>query len=486
MSELLAQKRELIWLLEEKQRRELRRKFFRMFPEEGPYARDFYQKHTDFFALGAEKKYRLFFGPNGCGKSEGCGAYETTCHLTGLYPEWWVGKRYNRPIQAWAAGDTSKTLRESLQPKLFGTTGMQGTGIIPGDLIGKIANKNTDTIDFALIQHVSGGWSKLVIKSYEEGRASFQASDVDWIWLDEEPPPEVYTECVQRFRGHTREGGLIITETPMYGVSEVFSWFVPAYSIDYNEEEYAQSGRGCIHCTWDDVPHITDDEKREKKLNTLAHELSARTEGLPDAGGAMVFGFPEDEFVIEPMRGGIPKWWPRICGLDIGWDHPTAAAWGAHDRDTDTLYIYSDYKMSRKLPSEHISALKARGLRIPIAIDPSAKKTDPVSGESAYLAYTDKKNGLRVRLANNAVDEGLRALYTRFANGKIKVVSTCTDWIKEYRNYRTDKRNQIIKVNDDLMDATRYLNMELAHATILTDVERHAPNMQENTFGIFG
>lgn len=85
-----------------------------MFPEEGQYRRENYPKHMEFFALGARKPYRMFLGPNGVGKSESCGAFELVSHITGEYRSWWPGKRYNRPIKAWAACDTNKTLRESL------------------------------------------------------------------------------------------------------------------------------------------------------------------------------------------------------------------------------------------------------------------------------------------------------------------------------------------------------------------------------------
>ena len=79
---------------------------------------------------------------NRVGKTEGVGGYERTLHLTGAYPPWWEGRRFERPIAAWAAGKTNETTRDIVPAKLFGRvegTGSRkrfsGTGLVPGDAI---------------------------------------------------------------------------------------------------------------------------------------------------------------------------------------------------------------------------------------------------------------------------------------------------------------------------------------------------------------
>ena len=63
------------------------------FLDEGPFRYQAYPKHMEFFKQGANNTERLFMAANRVGKSVG-GAYEATCHLTGLYPHWWEGKRF--------------------------------------------------------------------------------------------------------------------------------------------------------------------------------------------------------------------------------------------------------------------------------------------------------------------------------------------------------------------------------------------------------
>jgi hypothetical protein len=71
-----------------------------------------------------------------------CGAAELAFHLTGGYPEWWNGKRFDKPVRAWAAGVTAETTRDVLQEKLIGPPFREvewGTGMIPKAAIAGVA-----------------------------------------------------------------------------------------------------------------------------------------------------------------------------------------------------------------------------------------------------------------------------------------------------------------------------------------------------------
>lgn len=164
---------------------------------------------------------------NRVGKTEGVGGYETTLHLTGRYPHWWDGRRFDRPTDWWAAGDTSKTTRDIIQAKLLGPVRDIGSGLIPrGDLL-KTTPKQTiaDAVDMIFVKHVSGGISQIGLKSYNEGRSSFEGTEKDGVWLDEEPPLDIYTECL--IRTMTNNGILILTFTPLLGMSETVLQFLP-------------------------------------------------------------------------------------------------------------------------------------------------------------------------------------------------------------------------------------------------------------------
>jgi len=247
----LDKQRQLYVLLKEQQRRQSRRRIDTFYPTTGPLSYDNYPKHYELFAAGKTHPERCFMAGNRVGKSEGGGGFETALHLTGLYPDWWPGYRFDRPVKAWMAGKTNETTRDIVQAKICGPVRYEGskrvlagTGLIPGDMIGEISFKQgvKDMLDTVYVKHVSGGWSQLQVKSYQQGRGSFEGTEQDLIWLDEEPPLDIYGECV--IRTMTTHGMVILTFTPLEGMSEVVLQFLPRGVMRQLKEEAKQESEG--------------------------------------------------------------------------------------------------------------------------------------------------------------------------------------------------------------------------------------------------
>ena len=99
--------------------------------------------------------------------------------------------------------------------------------MVPGERLGPVTWKHgvSDLADTVKVQHVSGGWSTLGFKSYQQGRGSFEGTAQDGIWLDEEPPLDVYGERIVRTA--TTDGVVLLTFTPLEGMSEVVIGFLP-------------------------------------------------------------------------------------------------------------------------------------------------------------------------------------------------------------------------------------------------------------------
>ena len=201
------------------------------FPDEGPLSWREYRKHYNFWAAGPEHVERCFMAANRIGKTV-CGGYEATCHLAGEYPDWWPGLTFDTPTHIWIAGDTAETVRDIIQPLLFGERGNWGTGLIRARDIDEVRMRrgNPDAIESAWIRH-PGGFSSLLFKSYEQGRKSFQGTHMDLIWMDEEPSMAIFSECQLRVMATNREGSnsgsLMCTFTPLLGMSEVVLYFMP-------------------------------------------------------------------------------------------------------------------------------------------------------------------------------------------------------------------------------------------------------------------
>src|SRR5690348_8058531 len=117
-----------------------------------------YDKQRQFFNLGDSVRERLLMAGNQVGKSE-AGAFEAACHMTGLYPPWWKGRKWDRPVRCWFAGETSTAVRDIQQKKLCGEPGVDteyGAGLIPRECFAdkpSLARGVTDAYDTIQVKH---------------------------------------------------------------------------------------------------------------------------------------------------------------------------------------------------------------------------------------------------------------------------------------------------------------------------------------------
>lgn len=403
-----------------------------------------YPVHMEFFRAGVDHRERLFLAGNRCGKSEGVLCYEVALHMTGLYPDWWHGRRFSRPVKVWLGGDTSTTVRDIIQQKLIGDLGNVGTGLIRGDLIVDTTNKRgvPDAVEIVKVKHVSGGISVCALKSYDQGREAWQGTEQDIVGLDEEPPPDVYSEAV--IRTMTTGGMVLSTYTPMKGMTEVTESFL---SVD------KPSSKWYCTATWDDVGHLDEKTKKELWDSIPIHERESRAKGIPTIGVGKIYPVDIESLLIDPIE--IPKHWVKGYALDVGWNK-TAALWGALDRDSDTLYLYSEHYMGQAEPAVHASAIKGRG-KMTGFIDPASRGRSQHDGQQLLQMYRDE--GLTLLPADNAVEAGIFTVYQRMTSGRLKIFKTLVNLQKELGVYHRDEHGKVVKKNDHLLDCKRYLCM---------------------------
>jgi hypothetical protein len=208
---------------------------------------------------------------------------------------------------------------------------------------------------------------------------------------------------------------------------------------------------------WSDVPHLDAKTQAELLASTPPHLRDARSKGIPALGAGAIYPVPESEILVDDFQ--IPAYWPRAYGLDVGWNK-TAAVWGAHNRETDVLYLYSEYYRGQAEPSIHAAAIKARGEWIPGAIDPASRGRSQADGQQLWQLYCDL--GLLLTKADNKVEgngpeSGIYTVWERLSTGRLKVFKSLQNWLSEYRIYRRDLNGKIVKENDHLQDAARYL-----------------------------
>jgi phage terminase large subunit-like protein len=394
---------------------------------------------------------------NQVGKTWAAG-FELAMHATGLYPDWWEGRRWDRAIVGWAAGVTGESTRDNPQRILLGRPNTWGTGAIPKSSLLDCSSARglADAVDSIRVRHVSGDVSTIQLKSYEKGREKWQGETLDFVWFDEEPPADIYMEGLTRTNA---TGGMtLITFTPLLGMTEVVRRFLLEKPGDCHVTSMT------IH----DAEHYTDEQRAAIIATYPEHERKARTEGIPQLGSGRVFPLGQEDIQCDPFE--IPKHWVQIGGLDFGWDHPSAGVRIAWDRDADCIYVMAAHRARQQTPLIFAGAVKPWGVWLPWAWPHDGLQHDKGSGDQLAKQYRDQGlNMLKVRATfedgTNGVEAGIAEMLDRMQTGRLKVFANLNDWFEEFNLYHR-KDGQIVKLNDDLLSATRYALMMKRYAVM--------------------
>jgi phage terminase large subunit-like protein len=470
------QRRKALELLKERERWAQQNRVLLMFPDDGPLRRELYPKHTQFFAYGATYRLRCFMAGNRVGKTEAA-LTEAVYHLTGDYPHWWVGKRFARSIRGWLVGETAKLVREGIQEKLLGPWGEFGTGLLPAANIGKWTPKQgvAESVDTLTIKHRAGGWSRVELKSYDQGVESFASVERELILLDEEPPENILNECVMRTM--TTGGIVMLPFTPLKGVTRVVhKFFTNGKPVEGPVSDGAgvPVTRALVMAGWDHAPHL--DEKAIAELSAQykdkPHELKARKHGIPELGSGLVFPVPEDSITVQPFE--IPQHWVRIAGMDFGWDHPMGAVELAWDRDKDVIYVIKDFGEREMTPLNASHSLKMWGTWLPWAWPHDGKQSGGKFDAKDQRTLRDIYHGHGMDMltehatfpdGGNGVEAGIMDMLERMQTGRWKVFSSCIKWLAEFRTYHREG-GLIVKLDDDVISASRYAYMMRRYARL--------------------
>ena len=405
---------------------------------------------------------------------------ELSYHATGLYPDWWEGRVFKRPVQIWACGTTNELTRDVFQSELFGCPATFpasfGTGSIPKkclDIDGIIKKPQIpNAFSQVRVKHVSGGYSTITMKSYDSKKRAFMSKAVDIIALDEEPPVDIMSSCLVR-QVNKINSLLKMTFTPENGMTDVVSQFM-------ND---LQPGQALIQATWNDAPHLTEEKKKKILAAIPIWERDMRSKGIPVFGDGLVFPISDDAVSVPVFK--IPDHWRRLAGLDIGgWNHPTACVWGAYDDDTDIIYITDTYKSDNKSLAEHASSIRSRGKEVLIAYPHDAERADRGGDKVAQQYRVEGCNMMHTHFTNppsdgemagkggNAIAPGLIEMFNRMLGGRLKIFNHLHDWFKEKAMYHTTNGN-LVRKNEDLMSASRYMVMSIIRFGIAKNSFRH-------------
>ena len=205
-----------------------------------------------------------------------------------------------------------------------------------------------------------------------------------------------------------------------------------------------------IQAGWSDVPHLSEQAKKEMLDATPPYLRDSRSKGIPDLGAGAIYPLAQEDYITD--RKPDPAW-PRAYGLDVGWNE-LAAVWLAFDRENAFAIAYDEYFRGEAEPAVHAAAIKSKGDWIPGAIDPAALGASQLDG-SKYIEVLGEL-GLTLTPADNAVTAGLTKVWNLLSTGQLKIAAHCTRLLKQMKMYRRDERGRVVKKDDHGPDALRY------------------------------
>lgn len=430
-----------------------------LFPEDGLLSIHRYPKHIEFFSAGGLYKHRMIMAGNRSGKSY-LSCYEVACHLTGIYPIWWDeigGKRLSRACDWVIIGEETKLLRLSIVDTLLGPLDARGTKMIRRtnlDLASLTETKKSETtISSFRVKHISGAYCNVEFRTYEMPRTSFQAFTAN-ILFDEEPPEDIYLECLMRPLTLGIDGMTIMNFTPMKGPTKLLTNFLEGHP--YTTGPISES-KHLTHFSMDDAPHLSAEDIESEMKNIPVYMRDARRKGLPMAGEGLIYPWKEELIFIDPLPYTIPDDWKRFFALDYGWEKPTAIAWFVIDPNTDIVYQYAEHYVSEQPVSTHARAIhqmnNLAGFDIPGVCDPSRGGKGLTDGSVPGDLYRDQF-GIDMISAKNSILAGHATVYQRIVDSKFKVFKNCMNTCNEWRGYAMKKGKPTGE--DHLMDCWKY------------------------------
>ncbi len=402
-----------------------------------------------------QKRNRWVFGGNRTGKTE-CGAVEVVWLATGTHPY----RPNKKDTFGWVVSLSTKVQKEVAQEKILKYLDKS----FISEIIMNSGKKNSPeygVIDTIVVKNVFGGFSKISFKTCEEGREKFQGTSLDYVWFDEEPPEDIYSECVMRVLD--KKGDIFGTMTPLKGQTYIYD---KIYLNPTGDPEIF-----CMFMEWNDNPYLSQAELARLNSTLSEEELTARRYGrfIMNLTSLVYKEFDPSINIIEPIS--LPHEYYDNISIDPGLNNPLSAHFYACDYDGN-IYVVAEHYMAEQNVEYHASKIKeiAASLgwpkrkdgRLEALIDSAANQKTLSSSKSVSELFFE--NGIAVNPnVNKDLFAGISRVksYLKSADGRSRlfIFSSCVNLIREIKSYHWGDGDRPVKTDDHCLDELRYYLM---------------------------
>lgn len=432
-----------------------------------------FEHQRRFFRTGPISDRRGILAANRIGKTVST-CYEVAYHLTGRYPSWWDGKRFDKPITAMVAGESWGQVALVLQQELLGTPDVKlvdniGSGAIPREsiILDTMRNDGANCLGVE-IRHTSGAPSYLLFANYTQEVRSLQGFKINLAVFDEQPPDDFFSEIVTRTA--TTQGQVLCSFTPLKGLNGLVSKFW------YGEEGYEH-----IRVSWDDVPEydpwgepfLLMSTRQQLERDYLPHERDARRHGKPVMGKGAVFQiknwptYRTGDFDFKSMSG-----LERILALDLGLinDRTVISLMYWHPREQEAwlhsqIVVKGTEEANPMSYINHLMRPEVFGCPIVLPADASTKGRYTMSSQSIRELFESYELNVWHKPIMNPQDAegrvtnhksyGINIMRQMLELGTLHINENCVEFLKEAQNYYVDPQGRFSDP-DDAIDSARY------------------------------
>lgn len=401
-----------------------------------------------------KKRNRWVFGGNRSGKTE-CGAAEAVWIARGNHPY----RKNKKDTFGWVVSLTAQVQRDVAQRKILHYLRPDWIE----DIVmtsGRKDNPQTGVIDQIVVKNVFGGTSVIGFKSCDQGREKFQGSSLDFVWFDEEPPEDVYEECLMRLID--KKGEVFGTMTPLKGLTFLYE---KIYLNPKNDPEIWYE-----FMEWSDNPYLSKEEIKRLEATMDETTLQSRRYGKFCTREGLVYPeFDESVHVIKPFS--IPKEWQDTLSIDPGLKNPLSAHFYCTDFDGNVYVVAEHYRAGEDVDfhARAIFALADRlgwkrdeKGRLHALIDPAAGQRTLASSKSVSELFYERGILVNPRV-NKDVFTGIAQVksYLNPKNGlpNLYIFENCVNLIREFKGYFWGNDEAPVKRDDHAMDELRYYLM---------------------------
>ena len=442
--------------------------------------------------INAASKETMLTGANQAGKSTAL-MMKFTYHVTGLYPSWYTGVRFNKPINCALGGETAQSTRDLLANRLLGPPEDRGAGYLPADsfepaditrMTGGVANQ----IDYFRVKHYDengecDGYSKAYVFSYSTGWRRLQGYSLDLVAIDEEPDMMVYEELSART--NATGGHVDIAMTPLQGETELYLMFEGA------DGEIKQ----LINYDINKATHMAESQ-REHLLKKYENNpfAEARLYGRPVASQGLIYNVPQVNIPCEDFQ--LKKYYKQIIVIDLA---HTVGKWAAVklavDPQSGITYAIQDFKAEGISVADFASRLMGMGgNEIPVAWPHDAMRQTSAGTVVSQLRalgvnvlpeashMIDPMTGTKTRAIMNIIEKALDLMNQgQFLFMGMGMAST----LKEMRRYR-HKEGKIVPRQDDHCIDAMHKALMMAHLAKPSGGGRYRKRLRVKEEDFFG